>query len=146
MLAEVMPFDKDAYIARRSRLGLNAPKPKTVKIVKETSVKDDTTFYLRHDVYLHNSPPPPLDESILIPAEKWKVIFQEVCDKHNVPPVLIRGKQRAPYIVKARHEIAYRLVHETTMSLPQIASKMGYECHTTLYNCIEKYKKAHGIA
>lgn len=145
MFAEVLPFNQEEYIARRKRLGVGiTEKPKLPKQVIKVSEERKV-----HVPALAPEPDPTiipsLDKTLLVPADQWKIIFEEVCVKHNVPPILIRGKQRSTYIVRARHELAWRLAHETSMSLPQIASKMGYEDHTTLYNCFKRYKQEHGL-
>lgn len=143
MFAEVLPFNKDEYIARQARLGMGyVTKPTTPKQVVQVAAQRQIV------VSIPTPPPvvdpsiiPSLDKTMLVPADQWKIIFQEVCEKHGVPPILIRGKQRAKYIVAARQELAYRLSQETTMSLPQIASKMGYQDHTTPIYSIKQHKK-----
>lgn len=72
-----------------------------------------------------------------IPA--WRRIILETAIKHNLMPAEMLGAQRAPHLVKARHEVMYRLKTETTMSLPAIGKRIGKD-HSTVIHGVRKHK------
>jgi len=94
----------------------------------------------RRDVLIVEDTPAPTLLPIHAPegATTWKRILFEVAIKHNVPAILIMGRQRTRYIVAARHEVYYRLAQETIMSMAGVGRKMGRD-HTSVLSGI----KAH---
>ena len=72
---------------------------------------------------------------------KWPEIVRQVCEKHRVSPLEIKSRYRDPRIVKARHEAFYRLRTETTMSFPQIGTKMGGFDHSTAISGYKSHLK-----
>lgn len=77
---------------------------------------------------------------------RWKTIIFELCEKHGVTIAEIVGSKRTRHIVVARHEAFHRLSTETTMSLSQIAYRMGGRDHTTVIWGIKAHKNRAGIA
>lgn len=73
--------------------------------------------------------------------DRWKDILREVCQKHNVTILEVRGHYRQPNIVRARHEAFYRMRTETTMSFPVIAKKMGNFDPTTVLSGYQSHIK-----
>lgn len=69
----------------------------------------------------------------------WRTIVSEVCLAHGVTYLELCSIRRAVRIVAARQEAAYRLHHETTMSLPQIGFKLGGKDHTTILHGIRRH-------
>lgn len=72
----------------------------------------------------------------------WRVIVSEVCQKHGVSYLELCSHRRNHQLVNARHEAAYRLHTETTMSTPQIGKKLGGRDHTTILNSLRKFRQA----
>ena len=72
----------------------------------------------------------------------WRVIVSEVCQKHGVTYLELCSHRRNHLLVNARHEAAYRLHTETTMSTPQIGNKLGGRDHTTILNSLRKYRQS----
>jgi Bacterial dnaA protein helix-turn-helix len=80
--------------------------------------------------YLHlKSPPgPSVGERIL----------QEVCNAHKIFPAHIKSKSRIQIIVRARHEVIWRLRMEECWPCTKIARFLGYEDHTTVFYAMKK--------
>lgn len=69
----------------------------------------------------------------------WKVVMAEVAKKYNVSMLDITSPRRDMPTVMARQEFCYRLRHETRMTLPQIAKRIGNRDHTTVLHSIRKH-------
>jgi hypothetical protein len=61
----------------------------------------------------------------------WRIIAQQVCEKHKISLKELQGERRFKRLSVARREIFWRLRHELGMSLLDIARKMGKD-HTTV--------------
>jgi hypothetical protein len=70
----------------------------------------------------------------------WRIIVREVCQKHGVPEIDIFSHRRPHNVVLARHEMMYRMRHETPLSLPQIGKRLGGRDHTTVLHGIRKHQ------
>jgi chromosomal replication initiation ATPase DnaA len=66
-------------------------------------------------------------------------IMREVCEKHGVAVSDIVSRRRTKDLVLPRHEIMWRIRHETPASLPQIGRLMRRD-HTSVYHGIRKYE------
>lgn len=82
----------------------------------------------------------PLDEPPLVLRSKWKQIVTEVCAKHNIGRVEILSRTRRYAVVHARHEAMWRMRAETTLSLPEIAKRLGGLDHTTVLHGIRRHE------
>ena len=82
----------------------------------------------------------PLDESPLALRSKWKQIVTEVCEKHKIGRVEILSRTRRYPVVHARHEAMWRMRNETTLSLPEIAKRLGGLDHTTVLHGIRRHE------
>ena len=71
---------------------------------------------------------------------KYVPIMREVCARHGVTVVDLRGKCRKAALALARHELAYRLRNETSYSFQQIGNVMGGRDHTSVIGSIRRYK------
>jgi hypothetical protein len=72
----------------------------------------------------------------------WRIIAQEVSEKHNIPLKELQGNRRFKRLSIARREIFWRLRHEKGMSLLDIARKMGKD-HTTVIHGLRMYARNH---
>lgn len=77
----------------------------------------------------------------LPPPAPWQRIVAEVCAKHEVSKAELTGEGRAVRVVLARQEAMYRMRHETTMSSPAIARRLGRADHTTVLYGVKKHKE-----
>jgi chromosomal replication initiation ATPase DnaA len=89
-----------------------------------------------------------LADNITIINSRWRLIMKEVCDKHQVGILEIRSHRRAYRIIRARHELFYRLRMETALSLAQIGQRVGGFDHSTTLSGIKCHEKrlAEGTA
>lgn len=83
--------------------------------------------------------PVPVSLHPLAPAP-WRVILQQVAEKHNVAIRDICSSKRDKFITPARYEAAYRMRHEAKMSLPQIGKRLGGRDHTTALHGIRMHE------
>ena len=72
----------------------------------------------------------------------WRIIAQEVSEKHNIPLKELQGNRRFKRLSVARREIFWRLRHEKGMSLLDIARKMGKD-HTSVIHGLKVYARNH---
>lgn len=77
----------------------------------------------------------------LIPKAHWKTILEEVSEKHGVSIIDIRSARRDYKTARARHEAAWRMRHETDLSSPQIAVRLGGRDHTTILHSIKRHQE-----
>jgi DNA-binding transcriptional ArsR family regulator len=99
-------------------------------------------------------PAPPIEEVLLpLPAPlaklmdyrpSWRIIAQEVSEKHNIPLKELQGNRRFKRLSVARREIFWRLRHEKGMSLLDIARKMGKD-HTSVLHGLRVYARNHQL-
>ena len=85
-------------------------------------------------VAVKEAPPPPMPEplaKLIDYRPAWRIIAQQVCEKHKIPLTDLQGVRRFKRLSVARREIFWRLRHELRMSLLDIARKMGKD-HTTV--------------
>lgn len=99
-------------------------------------------------------PPPPIEQVLLPPPAPlaklmdyrplWRIIAQEVSEKHNIPLKELQGNRRFKRLSVARREIFWRLRHEKGMSLLDIARKMGKD-HTSVLHGLRVYARNHQL-
>lgn len=85
----------------------------------------------------------PLDGEALVlttSADRAKQIAKFVAEKHGLTLEQLVGRTRSDDVVKARHEVFYRLRKETTWSLPRIGRFIGGRDHTTVLHGIRKHE------
>lgn len=102
----------------------------------------------RQTLYLH--PIGPANRDILnvatnsylsAPQSTFKGIFAAVCAKYKVLPNDVLSTRRTLDVTIPRHEIFYRLKHETRLSLPSMGRLMGGRDHTTALSSIRRYAR-----
>lgn len=71
--------------------------------------------------------------------QRWRQIVEEVQLKYGITPLEMKSRYRDRRLVMARHEAFYRMRHETTLSLPQIAQRMGGFDHTSVLHGIKRH-------
>jgi len=86
--------------------------------------------------------PPSLFEKLEDYRPPWRIIAQEVSEKHNIPLKELQGNRRFKRLSIARREIFWRLRHEKGMSLLDIARKMGKD-HTTVLHGLRVDARKH---
>lgn len=72
---------------------------------------------------------------------EWKRIALEVCAKHKVSFKQITSPFRSRETCAARHEVFWRLRHETLMSYPAIGRRFGGRDHTTVLHGVRKHEQ-----
>ena len=82
-----------------------------------------------------------LVENITIINSRWRMIMKEVCAKHKVGVLEIRSHRRSYPIIRARHELFYRLRTETALSFAQIGQRVGGFDHSTTISGIRCHIK-----
>lgn len=112
-----------------------APAPKISVVVR---TPPEITEAIVRDVLYLCSPD-------FIDRGDWKEIALEVAAKHRVSLQEIKGPQRNHYIVLARHELFWRMAHETTLSLPAIGRKIGGRDHTTVIAGMRRHAERNGL-
>lgn len=70
-----------------------------------------------------------------------KRIIEEVASKYLIKPQDILGRRRCHEVMIPRHEVFYRLKHETRLSYPQMGQAVGERDHTTAISAVRKYAK-----
>lgn len=75
------------------------------------------------------------------PQPNWRVICAEVSAKHDIKIADLLSPNRKFKFVRARHEAMWRMRNETSMSLPQIARRLGAGDHTTVISGIEAHER-----
>jgi hypothetical protein len=85
--------------------------------------------------------PPPMPEplaKLIDYRPAWRIIAQQVCEKHKIPLTELQGNRRFKRLSIARREVFWRLRTELRMSLLDIARKMGKD-HTTILHGLRVY-------
>lgn len=118
-----------------------APQPVHAPVIPIVRTPKEVTSAIVQDILNLAS----ASEEDFIPRTEWKDIAREVATKHNVSVGEIKGNRRSTYLVEARHELFYRLAHETTMSLPEIGRRVGGKDHTTVLHGIRRHAERHGL-
>lgn len=80
-----------------------------------------------------------IDDQSFVP--KWRQICAEVADSAGISLAALYARGRKPAVVRARQEACYRVYHETTMSMDQIAVKFGYCDHSVVHHCIKRHQE-----
>ena len=88
--------------------------------------------------------PPSVFERLEDYRPPWRIIAQEVSEKHNIPLKELQGNRRFKRLSVARREIFWRLRHEKGMSLLDIARKMGKD-HTSVIHGLKVYARNHQL-
>ena len=119
-----------------------APRPKRLKLSTvaielerpacKVNVKtEDLNYYIFGSKYSWGEPLP----------NTGRGIRGEVAKKHGLTVAEMISDRKFKHLVAARNEAFYRMRHETTLSLPQIAKIMGDRDHTTVTHGIKRYEK-----
>lgn len=66
-------------------------------------------------------------------------IIAQVCADHNLTILDLTGLSRVQHVVHARHELCYRLRHETPLNNSQIA-KIIRRDHSTVYHALIQHE------
>ena len=74
---------------------------------------------------------------------RWREIAAEVSLKHGQTLSAVTGPSRLPQIVRARHELMYRLSIELHWSLSEIGNRLGRD-HTTVLSGIRRHAALSG--
>lgn len=77
----------------------------------------------------------------VVPQTAGQTIIAEVIAKHGLTKAELIGEQQGRKIAAARREAAYRMKTETTMSLPQIARRIGWRDHSTVIAALKRYEE-----
>lgn len=86
----------------------------------------------------------PAIREVAVPQSSWhdaRRILKEVSVKYGVTTVDLCSERRPPYLCTARHEVYYRLRHETTWSYPRIGAFLGGRDHATVMHGVRKHAK-----
>lgn len=73
-------------------------------------------------------------------------IIHDVARKHGMSFAELTGHSRRQKIVKARWEAMHLLRERTTLSLPQIARRLGLHDHSTVIHGLRRYRADGGFA
>jgi chromosomal replication initiation ATPase DnaA len=120
------------YAARRARLGLGDP-PKAVVYRQVPRVVPVAEIVAKYRVAFDSHPPEPKP---LTAAE----ILQQVCTAREVTKIALRSGRRFQQLVHARHEIMWRVHHETSLSYPQIGRLLGGMDHASCIHGVRKHQ------
>lgn len=124
---------KAFYAVRRARL-LNAkPIAKPPLLVRQIPQQPEP-------VGAPAEMPEPTVDAFGAPLSPARIIINQVAKKHGVTVADIRSPRRDKKTVRARHEAAYRMRHETEMSLPMIGKAIGDRDHTTVLFSVRKFE------
>lgn len=78
-----------------------------------------------------------VDSSDFMP--RWRQIILETAATSGVSEGAMLSHTRKAEVIRARQEAVYRVYHETTLSMIQIASKFGYRDHTVIGHSVRKH-------
>ena len=120
------------YKAVKARLN-NPPRAKELvyREVKKLPTLDDVVAKYR--LAFDGGAPKPLRPSAM-------QIMREVCQAHRVPRLAIMSGRRSPQIVNCKHEIMWRVYHETSLSYPQIGAILGGMDHTSCMHGVRRHQ------
>lgn len=74
----------------------------------------------------------------------WKFIAAEVCRRHHVKMTEMASRRRTAAVVRARHELFYRLATETPMSSVEIGRVVGGFDHTSVIFGVRRHAILRG--
>lgn len=133
---------KPVVVPRKLIRALPAP-PNPIFHIEETQptlvTVNWTTGKYPVEVTQQSEPDGDLADNISVINGRWRNIIREVSKKHGVSILEIRGRYRDQRIVKARHEVFYRMRKETAFSLPEIGRRVGGFDHATVYYALSKH-------
>lgn len=66
------------------------------------------------------------------PSTSWRTIVSETCNKYGVSKFEALGSGRVDNVVRARHEIFYRMSKECGISFAKIGRLLGDRDHTVI--------------
>jgi hypothetical protein len=127
------------YAARRARL-FNAPSPTPKQIVRSRPLSPFDPRRVEREIEEAVAAAVATHEPV--PDPPWKVVLHETSRKYGVPVSVILGDSRARWILPARFEAAYRMVHELGMSLPAVGRRLNRD-HTSVLHAIKRHVQAH---
>ena len=87
------------------------------------------------------APSPSAEPKATTPYARARQIISEVAQKHDLSVEGLLERRRYPGLVRARWEAMWRLRDETTLSLPEIAQRLGLADHTTVLYGIRAHAK-----
>jgi len=77
-----------------------------------------------------------------LPSDLIRKVVRETADRHSLDVSDIYGKKRSRHIVPARSEACYRLHKELGVSLTNIARKIGYNDHSSVFTAVHRHEAA----
>lgn len=132
--------------ARRERLGLSQARPVVSyrpppAPTPEPIVRDVIVLDVKPVIDMPKAEIIDYGDGISMPSiPKWRGIALEVCKKHGIKFTDLCSDRRDRKAVSARHEAAYRMRNETTLSLPQIGKRLGGKDHTSILYGINRHE------
>jgi len=137
--------------ARQQKLAFQARTQQAARaLAKKKAMLPPSPPVITELVAVEEAPPPPKAiepsaiERLIDYKPSWRIIAQEVSEKHNIPLKELQGKRRFKRLSVARREIFWRLRHEKGMSLLDIARKMGKD-HTSVLHGLRVYARTHQL-
>lgn len=79
-------------------------------------------------------------QNVDVGAVGSRQIIEETATKYEVSVAEIKGRRKDKFIIKARHEVCYRLYRERGYSLKQIGKIVGGRDHTTVLLAIRRHE------
>lgn len=80
-------------------------------------------------------------DAVPVQAVKFKDIEREICLAYRLSPLELWSSRRQQNLCDARQEAYYRLRHETSRSMPDIARRCGGRDHTTILHGVRKIER-----
>lgn len=122
-------------VEARRRL-FNGPAPTTKAIIQ---VKPESPFDPRRvEREIDDAIAAAVAEHPEPPMPPWKLVLSQVASKYGIPVSMLVGTCRVRTVMPARHEAAYRMVHELGMSLLATGRRLNRD-HTTVLNSIKRH-------
>lgn len=126
------------YVATKARLKRLRPppaKPSRVRPYRPSRIVLGPVSPPVPDKWPAQPAPAPYDHcggsSMRVPLT-WREILTEVCQKHQIRLEAIMGLTRKREVVRARHEVFYRLREEQQLTFAHIGEVLGGFDHTTV--------------
>lgn len=137
--------DHEEYLARRARLGI-APVPRPVvklppppkpviQAPQPYDVAKQRDWILIRSPLTHNA-----DIHVGSVVKSSSFIIHFTAKEYGVSVAEIKGQARTKMIVKARHEVCYRLSKEAGLSTTQIGKILGKRDHSTITHAIQRHE------
>lgn len=130
MFAEITSFDKEAYLARRKRLGQVYTKPQAQKLL--TVVPEPVFVPVGVDV----EPEGYVPLNMLAPPS-WKFLLAYCCLKHSVSQKAVLSGRRNLHIIACRYEAMALVYTHQKRSTPEMG-KMFNRDHTAILHALRK--------